>query len=112
MSWVFQNRWQLAATATFLLILVAASARVAVFSINQDVFDDTLASAGGGTQIEQTFISHFPGLTAITLQLVEPFPPADQPVALSLIDLSPEPHERLAVSGPLSKFRVGGELRF
>ncbi len=92
--------------------IAGGSARLGLMRINQDAFDSDLATATYAQSIEQTFDSHYPGLTAIIVQLVEPFPPDNQPITLRLLELAPDPHERLSLTGPLSNFRVGGELRF
>ena len=111
-AWVRSNRWRLAATVALLAVIFIWSSRVSLFRINQVVFDDKVVSASSAAPVEQTFVSNYPGLTSITLQLVEPFPPGDQPVTLRLLELSPATKEELALSGPLSTFKAGGELRF
>jgi hypothetical protein len=104
--------WRLAVTAAVLTGIAAWSARLSLFRINQDTFDDNVVSAIEARQIEQTFDSHYPGLAAINVRLIEPFPPSGQPVTLRLFELFPDPHERLSLTGPLSQFEAGGELHF
>ncbi len=113
MPWLHRCRWRLLAAIAVILVAIAVGwSRMALFRVNQKLFDDKVASASNAASIEQTFASHFPGLSTMVFELVEPFPPGDQPVSLRLVDLSPGESQTLALSGPLSQFQAKGELRF
>jgi hypothetical protein len=103
--------WGLAAAVLVLAGVAARAVRVPVFHVRQGGYDTLVAKAVGDQAIRQTITSRYPGLTSLVFEIVEPYPPDDQPVTIQLQELSALPRERLILTQPLGAWRQQGQLR-
>ncbi len=89
-------------------------ARLALFRLRQGLYYGQPLAVQAPLAARQDFISQYPGLTAVAVQITDPLPADDQPVTWRLIELSAPPVERVSITRPLGEVRgaAPGQLIF
>lgn len=80
-------KWWLLICGAVLLGVLTATAHIGWLSFTQGV-SDSVVTLTDDLPVRQSIVSHHPGLAAITLRAVSPFPPDDQVVTVILRDVA------------------------
>jgi hypothetical protein len=107
-----RNLWPLVLAGLLMLAASLLLFRWPPLSIRQDVHDGAVVEVASGRPVTQTILSRHPGLTAFSIQLVEPRPPDDQVINLQLQPLNRAATVLRVLTARLGDLRTGNELQW